>query len=99
MAIYRCPDCGKMERVHRPYQNHFGNRCRCPKCGTFRITKLKERDRIDRMRSGFLNWLERIGGGKLYHCCFCRIQFYDRRQVAAPDTSGAPTPEQAEVTR
>jgi hypothetical protein len=32
------------------------------------------------MRSGMLNLLNRLGGGKLYHCWFCRLQFYDVRQ-------------------
>jgi DNA-directed RNA polymerase subunit RPC12/RpoP len=99
MAIYKCRDCGKVEQVPRPYQNHLGPQRRCPKCGTLRVTKLRERDRIDRMWSGFLNWMERISGGSLYHCCFCRIQFYDRRKgeiVGTGATPGAPV-EKAET--
>jgi hypothetical protein len=40
------------------------------------------RDKIDRMSTGFLHFAERLCGGRLYHCCFCRLQFYDRRPMA-----------------
>lgn len=37
----------------------------------------------------FLSILEMIvGGGKLYHCYFCRIQFHDRRRLP-PDPASA----------
>ena len=32
------------------------------------------------MRKGIFNLLQRMAGGKLYHCWFCRLQFYDTRQ-------------------
>jgi hypothetical protein len=32
------------------------------------------------MHTGILNFLQKLGGGKLYHCWFCRLQFYDTRQ-------------------
>jgi hypothetical protein len=35
------------------------------------------------MNGGFLNLLERMSGGVIYHCKFCRLQFYDRRKSAA----------------
>jgi hypothetical protein len=53
-------------------------------CGSFRVTRLKTPDRIDRFHTGFLNFLERIAGkGKLVHCRWCRIQFYDRRPLTS----------------
>jgi hypothetical protein len=78
----------------RHYRFHLGPSARCPRCGTYRITKLKGPDKIDPMASGLLNWLERRAGGHLHHCCFCRVQFYDRRGLAAeaphpPEESGA----------
>jgi DNA-directed RNA polymerase subunit RPC12/RpoP len=58
---------------------------RCPVCGSYRVVKLKHPDRIDRMHTGFLNLLERIAGkGQLFHCRWCRLQFYDRRSLADP---------------
>ena len=41
------------------------------------------------MIGGALNLMERMLGGSLYHCCYCRLQFYDRRKmehVAALET-------------
>jgi hypothetical protein len=35
------------------------------------------------MFTGVLNMLEKAAGGKLYHCRFCRIQFWDRRRLQA----------------
>ena len=40
------------------------------------------------MHTGLLHLLERLAGGALYHCCFCRIQFYDRRVLILPLTVG-----------
>ena len=91
MAIYACKECQHEEFVPRRYRYHFGTRARCPRCGTFRVVKLKEPDKIDRRHGGFLNLLERLaGGGRLFHCRYCRIQFYDRRSTATePDISAA----------
>jgi hypothetical protein len=96
MAKYRCRECQSIETAPRPFHYHFGNRCRCHKCGTYRITKLKVRDKIDPMEKGILNLVEKWLGGKLYHCKFCRIQFWDRRRyVAVPLGAPAPPPAKA----
>jgi len=87
LAIYACRDCNNEEFVPRRYKYHFGPHARCPRCGTLRISKLKEPDKIDPMYIGLLNFLERISGGKLYHCRYCRCQFYDRRRTAAEATA------------
>jgi hypothetical protein len=93
LAIYECLECDLDTFVPRPYQHHLGPYSRCPHCGTLRLSRLKQRDRIDRMHRGFLNVLERLAGGKLIHCRFCRLQFYDRRPLAAE----APTPGEQEM--
>jgi DNA-directed RNA polymerase subunit RPC12/RpoP len=82
MAIYRCKSCQEEQAMPRRWRYHLGSEVRCPQCGTERLTKLKSPDRIDPMQTGFLNLLERLLDGKLYHCRFCRIQFYDRRGSA-----------------
>ena len=82
-AIYHCKSCDTEEYVPRILQHRFGSYCRCPECGTYRVTKLKERDKIDRMHGGIFNLLERMGGGSLLHCRYCRVQFYDRRPRAS----------------
>jgi hypothetical protein len=41
------------------------------------------------MQRGLLNLLHKTIGGKLYHCWFCRLQFYDIRQrFNAPERRG-----------
>jgi len=83
MAIYECRKCEREEFVPRRFRYHMGPAARCPLCGTYRVSKLKSPDRIDRFHGGFLNVLERVtGGGKLFHCRWCRLQFYDRRLLA-----------------
>jgi DNA-directed RNA polymerase subunit RPC12/RpoP len=82
LAIYECRDCQEINTVPRRFRLHFGAYCRCPQCGTFRVVRLKKRDKIDPMDGGFLHLLERMAGGHIYHCRYCRLQFYDRRGLA-----------------
>jgi len=94
LAIYECRDCEREELIPRNHTYHLGNACRCPKCGTFRVVKLKVPDKIDPMYGGLLNWFEKLAGGNLYHCCFCRIQFYDRRPIDPNASRVAARPEE-----
>ncbi len=95
MAIYQCAECEREEYMPRPYRYHFGTECRCPKCGTYRLAKLEKPDKIDKMHHGLLNFVERVtGGGKLYSCCFCRLQFYDRRHLAPRNVTVRPVERQ-----
>lgn len=82
-AVYECRDCHRGQPVPRRFRYHFGPHSRCPLCGTYRLKRLESRDHIDPMYSGFLNLWERLAGGRLHHCCYCRIQFYDRRPLSA----------------
>jgi predicted SprT family Zn-dependent metalloprotease len=90
MAIYECRECKDISSIPRRFRYHLGKFPRCPKCGTLRITKLKQRDHIDPLNTGFLNLLERVLGGPLYHCKFCRLQFYDRRRMTAEKPPAQP---------
>jgi transcription elongation factor Elf1 len=89
VAMFTCPDCGHDEFVPR-LSYRFGSGCRCPRCGTPKVTKLRERDHIDRMQAGLWNLVARLTGGQLYHCCLCRLQFYDRRPFQQTDTRRQP---------
>jgi DNA-directed RNA polymerase subunit RPC12/RpoP len=97
MAIYQCQACKQEQVVLRRWRYHFGLGPRCPICGSYRITKLRARDRIDPMRTGFLNLLERLGHGKLFHCRFCRVQFYDRREMQAVDSRAEQQPAESQL--
>src|SRR5664279_559681 len=79
LAIYECKTCHAEDNLPRAYQLHRGKSARCPKCGTYRLVRLKQPDSIDPMHTGLLNMAERVAGGRLHHCRYCRIQFYDRR--------------------
>lgn len=95
MAIYECSACKDISSVPRRYRYHLGKHARCPKCGTLRITKLRVRDHIDPLSRSPLNLLERICGGALFHCRYCRWQFYDRRNALPekPPAQSAKSPE------
>jgi len=99
LAIYECQECQAEESVPR-FTYRLEPVCCCPRCGTSRLTQLRQRDKIDKMEGGLWNMAARLLGGKLYHCCFCRIQFYDRRPLPERDpnvTSAASVLEPARV--
>src|ERR1017187_9057443 len=59
MAIYECHKCKRQEFVPRRFRYHLGPSCRCPKCGTYRVVRLKHPDKIDgKLTTG------RPGGGQ-----------------------------------
>ena len=100
MAVYVCPACKSEECAPRRFRYHFGPACRCPVCGTHRVVRLKTPDRIDRRHTGFLNLLERMsGGGRLFHCRWCRLQFFDRRKLAAESPASELAPGIPEIAR
>jgi DNA-directed RNA polymerase subunit RPC12/RpoP len=97
LAIYSCKDCQTEDTLPRVHQLHLGTTARCPKCGTYRITRLRVPDPIDKMTTGVWNLLEKIAGGKLFHCRYCRIQFWDRRRTQA-EMAADPVEERDEET-
>jgi hypothetical protein len=53
-------------------------------------------DKIDRFHGGFLNLLERIASkGQLFHCRWCRLQFYDRRRLLSEISKQEESPDVA----
>ena len=92
LAIFKCDNCQAEAYAPHPYSYRLGPHCRCPRCGTYRLGLLKERDRIDRMQRGLFNLVMRLAGGRLAHCRICRLQFYDRRPLVSETT--APQPQQ-----
>ena len=82
MGVFECPQCKEVKRIARRYTYYLGDEARCPLCGTYRLRTLAEPDHIDRMHRNPLNLLQRWLGGRIYHCRYCRVQFYDRRRLA-----------------
>jgi hypothetical protein len=92
LAIFECRECHTEDDLPRAYRLHLGDMARCPRCATYRVVRLKEPDRIDRMHRGLLNAFERMAGGKLHHCRYCRIQFWDRRRLASEEKQSGAAP-------
>ncbi|MFY9725717.1 MAG: hypothetical protein WB579_24080 [Bryobacteraceae bacterium] len=90
LAIFQCAVCEREQHLPRPFRLHLGPHARCPQCATFRVTRLGEPDVVDRMQGGLWNLLERLVHGNLYHCRFCRLQFYDRRPLAGQPSEPPP---------
>jgi len=83
--MYECGQCHTRKPEPRWYALFLGDYPRCPRCGTYRLTRLVERDKIDQMLKGPLNYLQFLCGADLYHCRYCRVQFYDVRKPVAPE--------------
>lgn len=88
---YRCEGCGRRKRKRAPLGSFFtlkyAHYVKCPRCHSVDLTVLKKRDHIDQMQPGVLNFIHKLGGAKLYHCWFCRLQFYDLRPRYNSDKS------------
>jgi hypothetical protein len=77
MAIFRCGKCGAITNRPRRFMFYFAERTRCPLCGTLRLNRLAGPDGIDRMHWNLFYVVRRRFDMRLYHCRYCRIQFYD----------------------
>src|SRR5689334_18090337 len=40
VAVYECPECRSRLNLPHRYRFHLGPEARCPRCGTYRLTKL-----------------------------------------------------------
>ncbi len=88
--MHECRQCHTRKPEPRWYALYLGDYPRCPRCGTYRLTHLSTRDKIDKMLKGPINYLQFLWGADLYHCRYCRVQFYDVRKPVAPDTKDKP---------
>ena len=74
------------------------DKVQCPRCGTTRLHLLPKPDSIDPFHGNRLaNEIRARRGDAIYHCIFCRLQFYDPRQPEPkpPRPEPAPAPESA----
>jgi len=85
VSMYECRQCHTRKPEPRWYALYLGDYPRCPRCGTYRLTRLASRDKIDPMLRGLVNFFQKLTGGDLYHCRYCRVQFYDVRKPVAPE--------------
>jgi hypothetical protein len=88
VAMYECHQCHMRRPEPRWYALYLGDYPRCPSCGTYRLTRLVARDKVEQMQKDFFNLVQYLWGANLYHCCYCRLQFYDVRKPVAPQSQG-----------
>jgi cytoskeletal protein CcmA (bactofilin family) len=74
---------------------------RCPRCRTTRLRVLNKLDRIEKLYgNALMNRFRARRGDTIYHCIYCRLQFYDPRkpgrQAAGGPAKKAPAPEKTE---
>jgi hypothetical protein len=80
-SVHRCRACDSRER--RPYLPMTLSRfARCPECGNEQLRTLRKRDPIDRLHRNPFSRMQSLAGGRLYYCLFCRLQYYDLRQLS-----------------
>jgi hypothetical protein len=90
-AILKCSKCGQRETRDQWFLFLFGRKSRCPRCGSFRVEKLRGVDHIDPMYKNPFSYLQKWFGGNLHWCPYCRLQFYDVRKKL-PTPKRAPPP-------
>jgi hypothetical protein len=81
-SVQKCKKCGRRETRDQWFLFLFGRTSRCPRCGSFRVEKLRGVDHIDPMYKNPLSYMQKWIGGNLHWCPFCRLQFYDIRKKA-----------------
>jgi hypothetical protein len=77
--MFRCRGCDYRVGGKQDYFRQLTLHTLCPRCGNRDVEKRKTRDRIDKVIYSPLSMLNAFLGGRLYHCVFCRIQYYDVR--------------------
>src|SRR5882724_1760621 len=79
-AVSMCKKCGRREAQDQWFLFLLGAKSRCPRCGSYRVEKLRGVDHIDPMYKNPLSYIQKYLGAKVHWCPFCRLQFYDLRQ-------------------
>jgi hypothetical protein len=85
--VLRCAACRYRARQLRvPFESEltfvFSRHTRCIRCGSARVRRLSDRDRIDSMSSHPLSLLLALTFAPIHHCSPCRLQYRDWRGVA-----------------
>lgn len=80
-ACFTCTRCGADNRKYRSIFQWLQPHVSCPRCHTADLHRLSRIDKIDGMTKNPLRHLLRAMGGTLYHCGYCRFQFYDTRPL------------------
>jgi DNA-directed RNA polymerase subunit RPC12/RpoP len=99
VKAYRCKDCKARVRLGVASHAKKLKYASCPKCHTHELTAPRRVDKIDKMVGGPRSFFQRLMGGKLYHCWYCRLQFYDLRPRKKSERRMLPGPKEPSSTR
>jgi uncharacterized Zn finger protein len=77
--VFRCHNCNHRVGARHDFFKQFSRTTLCPRCGNLDVEKRRTKDRIDKLIHTPFSTLNRLLGGNLYHCVFCRLQYYDVR--------------------
>jgi len=85
---FRCSSCNARKGLSF-IDAGFGESVSCPRCGNGVPDRRSKPDKVDSMRHSPINLIHWMLGGRLYHCVFCRLQFYDIRALksSAPNAN------------
>ena len=84
--VLACSACGYRARTWRlPFEKTatfvFARHSRCIRCGSYRVKRLRGRDRIDSRSTHPISVLLSLTLAPFYHCNPCRLQYHDWRPV------------------
>jgi hypothetical protein len=79
--VMQCRKCGIEAQTPREFTLKPTALVQCPRCHTHKVSRRIAPDKIDPVIKSFSSVLQGLLGGRLYHCNFCRIQFYDLRHA------------------
>jgi hypothetical protein len=80
LAVMKCRKCGRRETMDQWFLFLFGRTSRCPRCGGYRVDKLRGVDHIDPMYKNPISYMQKWFGANVHWCGACRLQFYDLRE-------------------
>ena len=90
-SVYRCKQCSRLQKNQKETGSSApGFVCACPRCGTTKLKIRRRRDAVDPIVKTLGNRLKGALGATLYHCEFCRLQFYSFKPLAEPKTEASP---------
>jgi len=77
--VLQCRKCGGEEQTPREFTLKPAAFVECPRCHTHKVSRRIAPDKIDPVIKSLSSVMQGLLGGRLYHCNYCRIQFYDLR--------------------
>jgi hypothetical protein len=97
--VLQCRKCGVQAPTPREFTLKPTAVVQCPRCHTQKVSRRIAPDKIDPVIKSLWSMLQGLLGGRLYHCNYCRIQFYDlRHTMRATPARPEPTPPKASIS-